>query len=180
MAKAVALAVALILLSGVASVTLAGGYLGAGIGVSFIRTNVEDLEVVDFELSGSDFAYKFFGGYKVIPFLSFEGGYRDLGKITDMVDDVELGMETSGWDIEAIGILPLGVAHLWVKAGYFFWNSEAGPGSNKESDNGSDFMWGLGGDISILKIAVRAEWEKFEIENTEHISMFSVGATLGF
>lgn len=180
MAKAVALAVVLVLLSGVASSALASGYLGAGIGASFIELDVEDLDADLFKLSGNDFAYKFFGGYKAIPFLSFEGGYRNLGKVTDMVNDVELGADISGWDVEAMGVLPILVARLWVKLGYFFWSSESGPGGSTESDSGSDFMWGLGGDFSILKIGIRAEWEKFEIENTDHISMLSVGATIGF
>lgn len=180
MTRALALVVILILVLGFASAALASGYLGAGIGASYIKANVEDLDADLFEISGSDFAYKIFGGYKVIPFISLEGGYRDLGKTTDMVEGTELGADISGWDVEAVGVLPILVARVWVKVGYFFWSSKSGPESNLESDSGSDFMWGLGGGISIATIGIRAEWEKFEMENTEHISMFSLGATLGF
>jgi hypothetical protein len=180
MKKSLAFAILLVLLLGVTPAHAKGFYLGGGIGASFVRWELEDLEEEDFKLDGADFAFKIFGGYKVIPFLSFEGGYRDLGKVTDQSSGVEYGSETSGWDVGAMGILPLGIAHLWAKAGYFFWSSEGGLLDEPTSESGSDFMWGLGGDLSILGLAARLEWEKFEIENASHISMFTGGVTFGF
>ena len=180
MKKSAAFAVLLMLMLCVSSAYGKGLYVGGGLGASFVRWEWTDLEEEDFKLDGADFAYKIFGGYKVIPFLSFEGGYRNLGKVTDKMNDLEYGSETSGWDVEAMGILPLGVAHAWVKAGYFFWSSEGGLLSELVSESGSDFMWGLGGDLSILTLAVRLEWEKFEMEGADHISMFTAGATFGF
>jgi hypothetical protein len=79
-----------------------------------------------------------------------------------------------------MGILPLGMAHVWIKAGYIWWSSDSGVPNELKNSDGADFMWGLGGDLSLLGIALRAEWEKMEIENADHVSMFSVGATLGF
>jgi OOP family OmpA-OmpF porin len=180
MMKSAAVAILLILLVVAPSAHGAGLYVGGSLGASFVKWDWEDVDEEDFKLEGADFAYKLFGGYKVIPFLSVEGGYRDLGKVTDGIQDVIYAANTNGWDIEAMGILPLGVAHLWAKAGYFFWSNEGSWGNRTESDNGSDFMWGLGGDLSILMIAVRVEWEKFEIQNTDHVSMFSGGVTFGF
>jgi len=182
MARAAKTALIATILVVIPSIALAGGYVGGSVGGSYVKLKVEDIEGIaeDFELSGADIAYKVFGGYKPIPFFSLEGGYRNLGKVTDTEDDVEVGIETKGWDVEAMGILPLGIAHAWAKAGFFFWNSEPPGGSQGESDSGTDFMWGLGGDFSILKIALRLEWEKFEIEGADHISMLSAGVTFGF
>jgi hypothetical protein len=180
MRKLAALAILLVLLSAAASAHGAGLYLGGSLGASFAKYEWEDIDEEDFKLDGADFAWKIFLGYKVIPFLSFEGGYRDLGKVSDGVENVVYGAETKGGDIQAMGILPLGVAHLWAKAGFFFWSSDSALGDETASDSGTDFMWGLGGDLSILKIALRLEWEKFEIENANHISMLSGGITFGF
>ena len=180
MTRSIVIASLLMLLIAVPSAYGAGPYIGGSLGASFAKWNAEDIDEEDFKLDGADFAYKLFGGYKLIPFLSLEGGYRDLGKITDGVGGVVYAAETTGWDVEAMGVLPLGTAHVWVKAGYIFWGSDAVRGSLTESDSGSDFMWGIGGDLSILTIAVRAEWEKFEIEGADHISMFSAGVTFGF
>lgn len=180
MAKPIAVAFLLILLIAVPSVYGAGLYVGGSLGASFAKYEWEDIDEEDFKLDGADFAFKIFGGYKLIPFLSVEGGYRDLGKVTDGEDEDLYVAETSGWDVEAMGILPLGIAHLWAKAGYIFWSSDSQMGNETGSDSGSDFMWGVGGDLSILGIAVRVEWEKFEIENADHISMFSGGVTFGF
>lgn len=180
MKKFTAAAILLMLLLCVSSVHAKGFYLGGSLGASFVKWEWSDLEVDDFELSGADFAYKIFGGYKVIPFLSFEGGYRNLGQVSDQLEDIVYAAETKGWDIEAMGILPLGVAHVWAKAGYFFWSSDGGILDDPTSESGSDFMWGLGGDLSVLTIAVRLEWEKLEIQDANHISMFTGGVTFGF
>ena len=178
--KSIAIAALMILLMTFTSAYGAGLYVRGSLGASFTRWEWTDLDEEDFKLDGADFAYKLFGGYKAIPFLAFEGGYRSLGKVTDAVGNITYGAETSGWDVEAMGILPLGIAHLWAKAGYFWWSTEGTWGEQTESDSGSAFMWGLGGDLSFVVIALRVEWEKFEIENTDHISMFSAGATFGF
>lgn len=180
MTRSVVIAFSLMVLIAVPSAYGAGYYVGGSLGASFAKWDPDDIGEEDFKLDGADFAYKIFGGYKLIPLVSIEGGYRDLGKITDGVGEVVYGAETSGWDVEAMGILPLGMAHAWVKVGYIFWSSDSEFGSQTESDSGSDFMWGIGGDMSILTIAVRVEWEKFEIEDADHISMFSGGVTFGF
>ena len=180
MKKSTAIAVMLMLLLCVSTAYAKGPYVGGSIGASFVQWEWSDLDEEDIPVEGADFAYKIFGGYKAIPFLSFEGGYRSLGQVSDQVNDISYEAKTSGWDVEAMGILPLGIAHLWAKAGYFWWTAEGGLLDDPMSESGSDFMWGLGGDISILKIAVRLEWEKFEIENTDHISMFTGGVTFGF
>jgi hypothetical protein len=175
-----AVALLSVLLIGVSSAYGAGLYLGGSIGASYANYNWDDVDLDDFEISGADFAWKLFGGYKVIPFLSFEGGYRNLGKVTDDVKGIVYGSETKGWDVEAMGILPLGIAHLWIKAGYFFWSSEGTWGDDTQTSDGSDFMWGLGGDLSLIAIALRLEWESFEMSDAKHLSMFSGGVTFGF
>jgi hypothetical protein len=180
MKKAAAVSILMILLLAVPSAYAGNFYLGGSLGASFAKWNWTDIDAEDFKLDGTDFAWKIFGGYKVIPFLSFEGGYRDLGEVTDGIDNVIYGAKTSGWDVEAMGILPFGVAHVWAKMGFIWWSSDAAWGNENEEESGSDFMWGIGADLSILTIAVRLEWEKFEIENADHISMFSGGVTFGF
>jgi hypothetical protein len=180
MTKLMPFAVLVLFLVCVSSSHAAGLYVGGSLGASFVQWEWSDLDEDDIPVEGADFAYKLFGGYKVIPFLAFEGGYRSLGKVSDQLNDITYEAKTTGWDVGAMGVLPLGIAHLWAKAGYFWWTSEGGLMGETTSESGSDFMWGLGGDLSILVIAVRLEWEKFEIENTNHISMFTGGVTFGF
>jgi len=183
MRKSVAVSVLAILLLSVSSAYAAGYagyYVGGGVGASFVRWEWNELEESDFEVRGADFAWKVFGGYNLIPFLALEGGYRSLGKVTDKLENIVYASETTGWDIEAMGILPMGVANFWAKVGFFRWSSEGGLLDDPRKESGTDFMWGLGAGISILNLGVRIEWEKFEVEDASHISMFTGGATFGF
>ena len=88
--------------------------------------------------------------------MGVEGGYVDFGNPSTKfgIDNNVLAIDADGWNLWGVG----GLA----------------------SESGSDFGYGLGARVSFGKLAVRGEWEVYDIEDTDDISMFSVGLAWRF
>jgi hypothetical protein len=89
-----------------------GLYMGAGIGNFAVDS---DLIYNGKNFEGSDFAYKFFGGYQFMKWLAVEVEYFDGGEPTDVYrnpsfpnDRFRLGTSVTGWVGSAVGIWPIG------------------------------------------------------------------------
>ncbi len=156
-----------------------GWYLGAGIGNSFIATEIEDVENQAKNLNENATGYKFFAGLTTPTILGIEGGYRNLGTLT--VSDYEFETKTTGWDVYGIGRFKiLAIVDLFAKAGMFFWKSESVLVGNIFGESGSDFAWGIGAGVHLGPLGVRLEWENFQVKDPVSISMLSLSATYGF
>ncbi len=177
-------AAALLLMVGSADTADTGMYIGASVGQ--LTLNVDDIgdDLEDFDFSGDSTAFKFFGGYRFLSFLSVEGGYRDLGSPDDSFGDLKVETGLTAWDLEAVGILPIGPIDLFAKAGILWWDADIkarlGDDSERDSDNGSDLLYGVGVALRLGSVAVRGELERFDIENTDDVYMWSLGATITF
>ena len=156
-----------------------GFYVGAGIGNSFIATEVNDLENQAKKLDENATGYKFFGGVDLLGMLAVEGGYRNLGTVS--ISEYSFEAETKGWDVYGMGrIQVLGLVDLFAKAGMLFWKSESKLLENIVGKSGNDFAWGIGAGVHIGPIGARLEWENFQVEEPLTISMLSLSATYGF
>ena len=160
--------------------SLAGGpaYVGGSIG----NTSVE-VEDSGLSFDDSDTGYKVFGGYRFMKYFGVEGGYMSFGEPSDEVSGIDVSIEATGWDAFAVGILPLGERfEVFGKLGLIFWDSDVDvSGAGSDSDSGSDTAYGVGGAFLIGEhFAIRAEYEIFDIEDTEDVNMFSVGAEWRF
>jgi len=63
-----------------------------------------------------------YGGFGRLSFLAFEGGYVDHGNPSgsfDVCEDMNVDTEISldGWDVSALGILPLGIFDVFARVG---------------------------------------------------------------
>lgn len=161
---------------------LADFYMGAAIGNSWQSATVDADEIIDEaqEIDENSTSWKAFAGFKGQSFIGIEGGYRDLGKIKAGVEGQEFSAETKGWDIEALAHIELSIIDFFAKAGAFFWNSDVAWSNHADGDDGTSFIWGLGAGISLGSVGVRLEWESFEVDTMDNLSMLSLGATLGF
>ena len=149
-----------------------GFYIGAGAGDSRIENS-------DAGFDESDTAYKIFGGYNIgfIPLVDFavEASYVDFGKPT-----------TSGSSIEVTGLNAYGLAGLsfgpfsiFAKAGALSWDEDSTFGAESSSDSGTDPAYGVGARFAIGSFAVRAEYELYDLGNTD-LGMASISGVFTF
>jgi len=147
-----------------------GVYVGFGVG---------DASVKDSDFDASDSAYKLFGGYNfgVIPLidLAVEASYVDFGKPSTSDGSVEV----SGLNAFGLAGLSFGPFGIFAKAGILSWNSDATFGGITTSDSGSDPGYGLGARFAIGSFAVRAEYEVYDLEDTD-LDMVSISGVFTF
>jgi hypothetical protein len=155
-----------------------GFYLGAGLG----QGSVEDVDFPGFEdFDGDDTGWKVIGGWRPIRFVAVEANYVDLGSASDNVaGGVDADIDTTGFDVLGMLMLPLFIADLYVKAGVVAWQQDAQiRGLGSFDDDGTDLVWGVGGQLRFGSFAARLEFENFEISNTD-TDMLTLGVTWTF
>ncbi|MDX1385793.1 MAG: outer membrane beta-barrel protein, partial [Thermoanaerobaculia bacterium] len=135
-----------------------------------------------------DFAYKLYLGLELPGPLAVEGGYRELGRVTGDGGLLAATAESDGFDAYLLGKLPLGPVAIFAKGGVIAWDTEvrttAPEGSGlpdiRVTNDGTDFAWGVGLSFEIGKVSLRGEYEKFEIDLPDDVSMLSVGVAYEF
>lgn len=176
-----------------------GFYVGAGVGNFMI--DIDDFEEgVNF--SGGDTAFKLIGGYKLNQFFGAELEYIDGGTVDDKYSDgadsvLKVGIDISGFNLSLLGAFPIGEQFdVFAKLGVMNWDADikasiSGPlcdelvkfgesCSERESDDGSDFSWGIGGSWYFMEnFGARLEYQAFEIEDAD-TDMISLGVTYTF
>lgn len=187
------LVVAVLALSGASAASQAaaqGFYLGGSVGKSdFDDDNAIPDLITSGSVDGSDTGYKIFGGYQFNQNFGVELAWVDLGKAsysgTFFGFPVTGGsVETSGLNVSAVGILPLGSGFaLFGKAGLFAWESKArdvtGGVPFSAKDDGTDLSLGVGVSYDVAKnFGIRAEWERFKAVGD--IDLLSVGVSYRF
>jgi OOP family OmpA-OmpF porin len=154
----------------------------AGVGVGQMSTEVDDILGSTYRFDESDTAFKVFGGYKFLPWLSVEGAYVDGGNpsITDqgVIEGVSykgsLGVELQSVVAAAVFTLPIGERfELFAKPGVSFWNSttdvryqENGTtlGKYSQDDDGTAFFLGAGAGFNFNEhLGARVEYEWFDV-----------------
>jgi OOP family OmpA-OmpF porin len=160
-------------------------YAGGSLGRASLEGSPADLDL-DFDFEGDDTGYKLFGGYRFFRYLAIEASVFDLGNIEDSVLGFTVQADLKGLDAYAVGVLPAGrVVQFFGKAGYARWDFEAAIFDDAErltrDDSGTDFTYGIGATFRLSRhIALRAEWEVFELETADNLSFASVGIEVGF
>jgi outer membrane immunogenic protein len=170
------------LLSGVcmSRADAAGGlYIGAGVGQASIKESAGGTT-----FDASDAAYKAFVGYRfnLIPIidLAVEGGYTDFGKPSQDIGGQNVQIKLHGPSAAGLLIFPLGPIDLYGKAGVLSWKADVTPSGTGSSTSGSDPFYGVGVGFYIWKIGIRAEYEKYNIKDTDRVQMYSVSALFQF
>jgi len=158
----------------------AGGlYLGAGLGQASIKESAGGAT-----FDASDAAYKAFVGYRfnLIPIidLAVEGGYTDFGKPSQDIGGQNVQIKLHGPNAAGLLIFPLGPIDFYGKAGVLSWKADVTPSGTGSSTSGSDPFYGVGVGFYIWKIGIRAEYEKYNIKDTDRVQMYSVSALFQF
>ena len=160
----------------------ADAYIGGSVGQAGVELDLPAVQPLAFD--EDDFAWKAFLGYEWnLPLLSLgiEGGYVDFGAPSGDILGTIVEVDTDG--LSAFGTLGvnLGPLGVFAKYGVVSWDASLSvDGVNAGSDDGSDPAYGLGARIGIGPVDLRAEYEIFDIEDTDDITMLSVGVTFSF
>ena len=165
----------------VASASLAadnGIYLGVGIAQSNI-----DAEAL--ALDGEDTKYKVIAGIRPLDWLAFEANYVDFGAIetpSGTPSGLQAEYKLQGVDVFAVGLFEVALVDIYAKAGVVSWNAELESLSSAfadADDDGVDFAYGAGLQLHLGSLSVRAEYEKFEVENAD-VDLISASVTWTF
>jgi hypothetical protein len=162
------LGLAILLTLAAATPSYAGFYVGASYGNTTLEVDTPEIS-----FDADDPSYKVFAGFRFLKFLGVEASYLDLGSPTDG----SVTIETTGWSGFGMGVLPLGPVGLFAKVGMVSTDSEI---SSLADESSTDPAYGVGAEFAFSKIAIRAEYERFDIEDTEDVYMVSAGVAWRF
>lgn len=151
-----------------------GIYVGASVGQSDVTVSAGDgLPKFD----GKDFSYKIIFGVRPVDRFSAEVSYLSLGKPDDRTTGS--AVDTKGVSGFAVGYAAVGPVDLFAKAGLVNWDATVtSRGVRVSKRDGTDFAYGAGVQFRLLSLALRAEYERFELE--KGANLLSVGATWTF
>jgi hypothetical protein len=163
-----------------------GIYLGGAIGQS-----TAEVDTAGGLFDDQDDAFKLVGGLRPLDRFGVEASYVDLGAVEqtqNMPDFSDFRFEQKA--VGAFGVFFFDVAmfDLFAKAGLVQWDLE-GSGSTlfgpvEMNDDGTDFAWGFGAQVRLRSLAIRLEYERFELETfggaLEKPKMVSLGLTWTF
>ena len=100
----------------------------------------------------------------------------------------------SGFNTSAVGILPIGEKfNLFAKLGFIYWDADlklqytytdikgSFSESERDSDSGTDFSWGIGGTFKITpNLGVRAEYQDFDIAEADRTDLWTISGVWMF
>jgi len=165
-----------------------GFYIGGSFGQTSLSVNDLELDLGSFDYKADTTSYKIIAGYRFMGFLAVEGSYIDFGNFKDSFqgdgEPVSVETDLSGFDLCAMGMLPLGIADIFAKAGLVSWDANiqeaVGQIIDSGSDSGTDMVFGLGVQVRFKGLAVRGEVEYFDIADADSVYLISLGATFTF
>lgn len=185
----VALGIAGLCAGAVAHADNTGIYAGGSLGQS--KTDFDDDTLGDL-FDGKDTAFKIFLGYRVLDWVGFEAEYVDLGEVT--LKGNQPGI--TGFRLEEAGFGAFGMLYwspapapvdLFAKAGFVVSQAHVRAsgliGAFDNTDNSTDLAWGVGAQLRLDKLAIRAEYEKFNMDlggGFKSPDMISIGASWTF
>lgn len=152
----------------------------AGASVGYSNISLGDSGVnVDF----NDVGYKVFGTYMFTDNFGVEGSWLDFGNLSENVGGLEAEIDADGFDLFAVGSFPVSdTFDLFGKAGMLSWDASTSiNGVAQGSDSGEDLALGFGGRFTGASgFGIRAEYEWFDIEDTDSAWLVSVGFEYSF
>lgn len=165
-----------------------GVYVGASVGQTTLEIDDLDIDPDTFDYKADSTTTKFFLGYRFMGFVAVEGSYIDFGSLSDSAtvdgDPVSIETDLKGYDVCAMGMLPLGIADIFIKGGIVSWDADIRAAFDEiieyDGESGTDMVYGIGAQVRFKALAVRAEVEFFDIADADNVYLISVGASYTF
>ena len=172
------LGLALAFIAGAAHADDGWFYLGAGVS----RDNIKDISATASDLNAT--SWKVMAGFRPISIVAVEADYLDLGSQSSSFFGNDTHIKYHAVAAYGVGFVPLPLPFLdvFAKLGAARWNSSgssnSGTGFYSLSDNGTQFAWGVGGQVHFGNIGARLEYENFNVRNTNGANVVSLEAVL--
>lgn len=172
MRKAI-LATALLVASTATMAADNGIYLGASLGDANI-----DIQQGIAQVDSDDTGFKFIAGLRPLDWFAVEANYVNFGE----AEQGQLAANTDGISAFGVFFLPVGPVDLFVKGGLITFENtvELDGFGDIYREDGTDLAYGVGVQFRLLSLGVRAEYEKFDIDDVEDANMLSIGVTYTF
>ncbi|HEY8942353.1 MAG TPA: porin family protein [Cellvibrio sp.] len=154
-----------------------GLYIGGSVGQSGIDASVDD---IGFDEDATGYKVLFGYNFGLIPLidLAVEADYRDFGSFKDGKNNIK--SDVTSVDVYGLAGLNLGLLGVFAKVGYADTDVDTIVEDGKFTSSESSNTYGIGARIQLGSLAVRAEYEKFDVDNIDDLSMWSLGATYTF
>jgi len=166
-----------------------GIYIGAA--VSDVSSDF-DLGVVApaYRLDDEDNGFKLIGGIRPLDRLALEVNYVDLGEANAALAatcpvqaggtcPVSAAFDARALSVSAVGFYTLPFVDLYGRAGVARWKSESNATFFGDTERGTDLTYGVGAQLRFLSLALRLEYERFELDR-DSIDSVSLGLTYTF
>ena len=182
LSKAAIVATTILALTPVAATADSGFYLGASVGNSTLK---DDLNGFDVDTSSN--SVRFIAGWQFNKYFSIEGGYQNFGAFEQRFNDgggtpIVVSLKADGFTLGATGFIPLGLDFsLYGRAGAFFWDGDSEL-NNITQAKPEDTNPYYGGGVKYAltdNIALLGDWTFFELEDTQ-TEVFALGFTYRF
>jgi hypothetical protein len=163
-----------------------GWYVGASAGQAYLEIDVDGADENVFGFDEGDTAWKVFGGYVFdLPLidLGIEGGYVDLASPVAEFPGFRADLDPSGFNLWGVAGVDIGPVGVFGKLGGIAWDIDGqtvGVVNRDFDESGTDVGYGLGAKFMLWSLEFRAEYERYDIEDTENVEMFSVGVSWVF
>ncbi len=165
-----------------------GFYVGGSFGQTFLEIDDLEIDLNSFDYKADTTSYKIIAGYRFMGFLAVEGNYVSFGTFKDGTpgdgEPVTIETKLKGFNAFGMGMLPLGIADIFVKVGVVSWDADItraiGEITDFGSNSGTDMVYGFGAQVRFKGLAVRGEVEFFDIPEADSIYLISLGATFTF
>ena len=157
-----------------------GIYLGGSVGAAGVKAD-DSFDGSNFNYDAGSTGFKLIAGWRFLDWMAVEADYVDLGSGSDKVQGIDLDTDINGVSLSAVGFLPLWPVDLLARVGAINWSADLrAPGFGGISDDGTDFTWGVGAQFRVLSLAIRAEYEQFDVADADTVDMISLGVTWTF
>lgn len=173
MRKAI-LATALSLASAASMAADNGIYLGASIGDANI-----DIDQGLAQVDGDDTGFKFIAGIRPLDWFAVEASYVNFGE----AEQGPFAADADGISAFGVFFLPVGPVDVFAKGGLISFDASVerdGIAGDVFREDGTDLAYGIGVQFRLLSLGVRAEYEKFDIDDIDDANMLSIGVTYTF
>ena len=161
----------------------AGGYIGGSVGQASIEVNAGTPTVPE-TFDENDFGFKAFGGYEFnLPSITLgvEVAYVDFGAPSGDVTGTQFEVDANGFAGFGTAGFDLGPLGIYGKYGLISWDASFSvDGFDAGSDDGTDPAYGVGVKFGVGPVEVRGEYEIYDIEDSQDVTMLSVGLVWRF